>query len=195
VRCVANPEPRSAESASPWCTAPKVARSKTGGFTRSSVLSIPFRQGLPQLPVDRYVRAVLLPEHGTAPQAVYVPYERSFDEDDGCTYDIPKYGQFLGDAATGRIRSDHLPQRPFAHLPHALHLMFRDAFMKDGSKQNACIAHLMGNEFPSSMWRGPVLVMKSGGEADPVFADMRMQDTRDIVGFIRQYGLAALSGS
>lgn len=146
---------------------------------------------------DRGVQAILLPEKSKLPLLVHVPMERFLDDDDGCTYLHPKVEHFLGDTITGEIRSDYLPQRPFAHLPHAIHLKFREAFLKDGSAENACIAHLLGNEFPASMWRGSVVAMKSvGGQSDPGdpdYVDIEMQDTHDIVEFIRVYGLSMLS--
>ena len=142
--------------------------------------------------MERSVQAVLLPENDKAPCVVQVPLKEFHH--DGMTHFLPDVTPFLGDMMTGDIRSDFLPQQPFAHLRHTLHLNFRDAFMMDGSEENACIAKLLSNEFPACMWRGPVLVMKSkGGQMDPHYVDMKMQDTRDIVEFIHQYGLASLS--
>lgn len=44
------------------------------------------------------------------------------------------------------------------------------------------------------MWRGTVLALKSvGGQDDPDFIDIEMQDTNDIVEFIRHYGLSVLT--
>lgn len=75
----------------------------------------------------RSVQAILLPEKDKAPLVVHVPMKSYLDEDTGCTYLLPQVEQFLGDTMQDQIRSDYLPQRPFAHLPHTIHLKFREA--------------------------------------------------------------------
>jgi len=141
---------------------------------------------------------ILLPASAKEPELVEVPWKEVVDEDDGQVFHYPNVEEFLGAGFIGEIRSDYLPSRPFAHLPHSLHLKFRDRFMVDGSEENRCIANLLGEERSelAAAWRGNIVVLKAvGGGNDPHFVNMGLRDTHDIVEFIFQYGLAKLTSA
>lgn len=135
------------------------------------------------------MQALFLPVEDRTPLFICVPIKRMEDAD-GSSF-IPDLNKFLGDPRGRGICSDHLPGEPFAHLSHALHLNFRDAFLTDGSPRNGCISDLLGQY--AYWWRGPVVVMKSNRRcgpnagADPEYAEIHREDLRDIVAFLRAY--------
>ena len=64
------------------------------------------------------------------------------------------------------IQTDRLPGYPFAHLPHALIMMYKDDFNIDGSSlPNQCLMRLIKAKHPHWQkpfaWKGDLVIIKA----------------------------------
>ena len=148
---------------------------------------------------------MLLPETDTQPRTIPVELQTRFLED-GDHWVCPILEPFLGDGGIGNICSEFLPGQPMAHLSQRLHLQRRDAFLRDGSQENRCVATLFSTwwndeslaDAYAGLWRGPLVAMKSQpiptlGPMDPDYVDLETIDLHDVLELLRQYGLASMS--
>ena len=71
-------------------------------------------------------------------------------------------------------------------MEDTLNIIFRDAFLKDGSKDNTLITKIS----KTVHWRGPVLIMKAEGRditSDNHYLDINLRDFPYVVEFFSLY--------
>jgi len=144
---------------------------------------------------NQSVQGILLPEKNREPLVVDVPLKSCSDVDCSIYY-VPELSEFLGELKPEAVRSDdYSSRRSSTHPTHAIHL-FQESCLREEIDQNACIAHIFANEFPSNMWRGNIVALKSvDGWNHPEYVDLDMTDTPDVIEFFRIYGLFVIKAA
>ncbi|KAI1701173.1 MYND finger domain-containing protein [Ditylenchus destructor] len=131
----------------------------------------------------RTSRGILLPVDGTKPIFVDVPVGACTEDPFLFTPSIDKEGELFYSDRRFLNRSWRSRQL-FGHM---LNFVFRDSFIKDGSKLNQCVQTLTNGKAPFQ-WRGPILVLKYTDDTNEEPLDVKLKDASDIVDQFLFYG-------
>lgn len=135
------------------------------------------------------VNVFLLPEDSDKPKLISV---QCIDGSD------VNYNGFSG-ILTDKIRSDLFTDDHIRNLKHAYHVIFRDNFMGDGSKQNKSVQKLFqikskqngAVQAPTgSHWKGDLLICKAEATSAPESGkclDITPADATEVVNFLYSY--------
>lgn len=141
-------------------------------------------------PAKECKRAIFFPQQKTKPSLVWVRCEYSSSSDDG-PRETSHISHLLG-------KDDPIADRRLVkwnvlrgkNLAHSVEVIFRDRFLKDGSKPNRSIAGAIGSAGPAPhSWRGPAVVLRKHGlDTDPRFyGDISLADYRDVLDYFIKY--------
>ena len=132
--------------------------------------------------------AILLPQSSITPVLIRLQY--TIETHDGICFAKPALEEFIPGMCRG-IQTDRLPGYPFAHLPHALIMKYKDDFNIDGtSLPNQCLMRLIKAKHPHWQkpfaWKGDLVIIKAEANVTDhqSFMDMTRGDAHDLVEFI-----------
>ena len=147
-------------------------------------------------PDPSYKRAILFPPDDNKPQFIWIECKTEVsdeDPDDPYEYELSQVEDYLGgtigeyDAFAERknIQRNVLRDRDFANT---LQVVCRDTFGIDGSQMNKSVVRAT-RDAAVMAWAGPIIALKKKGLGiDPLhFADIDMQDYRDVVDYLFSY--------
>lgn len=133
--------------------------------------------------------AFRFPDDAKTPEMIWVPVEQEQDDDDPITFESAVTKSFLGDDDPYVDTRRTVRDRKLAKdLNHTLTFFFRDAFLKDGSRQNESILNTTKGECVHT-WKGPGVVMRQPGTAvDPLrYGDVQIADLTHCINYFATY--------